>query len=214
MSKSRAAKPRSIPRNAGKDHKPKSESGRDEHRQTTIAALRDADLDEFIIVRFPHPSLRKLCRPVTEFGPQLRSLANRMLTLMREFNGVGLAAPQIGLSWRIFVCNATGEPKDDLVCVNPTFLELSGQTESAEGCLSLPGVNVTVRRAGHAVLRASTADGEPFELVSDDLPARIWQHETDHLDGRLIIDRMSSTDEIANRKAIRQLEAEFKAARR
>lgn len=165
------------------------------------------------IVHYPDPVLKRIASPVTEFGPELRAFADRLLTLMREGKGVGLAAPQVGVSIRLFVCNATGEPGDDVVCVNPVLKDGVGQSELEEGCLSIPGVTVNVRRATKIVMQAVDLQGQPFELVGSDLAARIWQHETDHLDGRLIIDRMSEADELANRKALKQLKADYRPPR-
>ena len=164
-------------------------------------------LDKLRIVTYPDPILKKTCIEITDFGPRLKALADRMLELMLGAKGVGLAAPQVGILARMFVCNVTGEPDDNLVCFNPTFAELSGAGEAEEGCLSLPGVTVTMRRATHAVMRAQDATGSVFELTGEDLRARIWQHEADHLDGRLIIDNMSATDEIANRRVLKQLKS-------
>lgn len=172
------------------------------------------DLDNLRIVHYPDPVLRKACLEVTDFGLQLQSLVDRMLELMRAGDGVGLAAPQVGLSIRLFVCNPTLEPNGQLVCVNPRFTELVGGAEGEEGCLSLPGIRVTMRRATRVVMRAQDAMGRPFEVVGEDLTARVWQHENDHLDGRLIIDNMSPTDEIANRRAVRQLREQYAAAPR
>ena len=187
--------------------------GKDSNRVNQAIAMIPPVLETLQIVRYPDPVLRKSCATVTEFGPRLQALADHMLELMREAEGVGLAAPQVGISIRLFVCNVTGEPGDNIVCVNPEFTELSGATDAEEGCLSLPGVTVTVRRAKHAVMKAQDASGASFEITADDLAARAWQHEVDHLDGRLIIDKMSPTDEIANRRALKQLQAE-RAARR
>ena len=163
------------------------------------------------IVRYPDPVLRTPCEPVSSFGPDLAALADRMIELMREVNGVGLAAPQLGVPIRMFVSNVTGEPGNDIVCVNPQFSELTGGVENEEGCLSLPGVTVTLRRATRAVICARTPTGESFQKTGEDLAARVWQHESDHLDGRLIIDNMSATDEIANRRALKQLETDRQA---
>ena len=163
---------------------------------------------------YPDPRLKKKCAPIEEFGEPLQALADRILALMREANGVGLAAPQVGVPVRLFVCNASNEPGDDLVVVNPRFVELTGADEKEEGCLSIPGVTVTMRRAAHVVMEAVDVDGRPVSRVGEDLVARIWQHEADHLDGRLVTDNMSPTDEIANRRAVKQLEAEFAGARR
>ena len=164
------------------------------------------------IVFCPDPVLKSVAAEVTEFGEDLRALSSRMFELMRSEKGVGLAAPQVGVSLRLFVCNPTGEPGDDLVCVNPRFLELSGAEENEEGCLSIPGATVTMRRGTRAVLQAAHCNGETFQNTGTELVARIWQHEMDHLDGRLIIDNMSPADEIANRRAIKQLKEQFQSA--
>jgi len=172
------------------------------------------DLDKLAIVHYPDPILKKTCTPVTAFGPEIKALTDRMLTLMKEGRGVGLAAPQVGLPLRLFVCNPTGEPEDDMLCINPEFLELTGAEEKEEGCLSLPGVGVNMRRATRAVMRLCDADGQVRDEVGEDLLARIWQHESAHLDGWLITDNMSPTDEISNRRALKQLKADFEPPRR
>ena len=166
------------------------------------------------IVYYPDPILTKVAQPVTDFGPALAALADRMLMLMREGRGVGLAAPQVGLLLRLFVCNVSGEDGDDLVFVNPTLSDLSGASEREEGCLSIPGVNVTMRRSAGASIDAFTCEGKPFRKQGEEIDARVWQHEIDHFDGRLITDNMASTDEITNRRALKQLEADFAAVRR
>ena len=172
------------------------------------------DPDQCHLVYYPDPVLKRACSPVAAFEPRVDALARRMLAVMREAKGVGLAAPQVGVSIRLFVCNPTGEPEDDLVVVNPRLIELSGASEQEEGCLSLPGVNVTIRRATRVVVEAQDASGKPLHLEADDVLARIVQHEVDHLDGKLITHRMSDADEIANRRAIKQLEETYASAHR
>lgn len=179
-----------------------------------ILQLKLPPLAKLGIVLYPDPILKKKAEEVTRFGEPLRALADRMLELMREDKGVGLAAPQVGVGLRMFVSNPTGEPADDLICVNPRLVELSGAEEKEEGCLSIPGVTVTMRRAARAVMQAVDVEGRPFQLGQSDLPARIWQHEIDHLDGRLIIDTMSPADEIANRRALKQLREKYKPSRK
>ncbi len=164
------------------------------------------------IVHYPDPVLKRVAADVREFGPDLEKLASRMFELMRLEQGVGLAAPQVGISLRLFICNPTGEPSDDLVCVNPQLDELTGGEEKEEGCLSIPGATVTMRRAVQAVLTAYDVKGQLFRRSGTDLIARIWQHEVDHLNGRLIIDNLSPSDEIANRRVLRQLRSQFKPA--
>ena len=163
------------------------------------------NLDALRIVHYPHAVLKQVAEPVTDFGPELEALTQRMLVLMRDNDGVGLAAPQVGLALRLFVCNVTGEPEGDFVVVNPRFTERDGVAEMAEGCLSLPGVTVTKRRATRVVLEGQDAQGQAFRREGADLAARVWQHEADHLDGRLLIDQMSEADEIANRRAVKQM---------
>jgi len=176
--------------------------------------MKTPDLRNLRIIRYPDPILRKRCSPVKRFSPEIKALADRMFELMRLENGVGLAASQVGVLIRMFVTNPTAQPGDDLICVNPKFVELNGAEEKEEGCLSLPGVTVRVRRAREVVMDAFDADGCPFRRVVTDLAARVWQHEMDHLDGRLIADNMSTPDEIANRRALKELKAQYAAARR
>lgn len=166
------------------------------------------------IVLYPDPILRARCAPFDTLDESIEALAQRMLRIMKEGAGVGLAGPQVGLDRRIFVCNATGKPDDDMVFVNPELSDLIGSAEAEEGCLSLPDVRCLMRRAKKCRIRALDAQGEPVDMVGEDLVARIWQHETDHLDGRLIIDRMDATDRIANKKPIAQLEADYKKTQR
>lgn len=171
-------------------------------------------IDKLRIVNYPAPILLKIAAPVETFDSQLAALARRMFELMRQEQGVGLAAPQVGIGLRMFVCNPTGEPDDDAVIVNPHLVETNGAEEADEGCLSLPEVTVNVRRAKSVVLDAKDLHGSDVRLATEDLPARIWQHEVDHLDGKLILDYMSPSDEIANRRAIKQLKEDYKASRR
>ncbi len=166
------------------------------------------------IVLYPDPVLKKKAAAVTEFTAGVKAAALRMLELMHEAKGVGLAAPQVGLSLRLFVCNVTGEPQDDLICINPVLTDLNGGEEKPEGCLSIPEVTVAMRRATHARLEACDVEGKPFRMEGTDLMARAWQHEADHLDGRLIVDNMSEADQIANRRALKQLRDQYKPRRR
>ncbi len=161
------------------------------------------------IIKYPDPRLRRVCEPIEEFDERTAAVAQRMLKLMKEGNGVGLAGPQTGLCLRIFVANPTGEPADAQVFINPELLDLTGTVEAEEGCLSLPEIRVNVRRARRCCIRAQDVTGRHFEMEGEELIARIWQHETDHLNGKLIIDRMNATDKIANRKKIAELEETY-----
>jgi peptide deformylase len=138
---------------------------------------------------------------------QVRAVAARMIELMKEAKGVGLAAPQVGLSWRLFVTDAPddGGPQ---VYVNPDLQLLPGERERhEEGCLSIPGVNVEIERPTAAFLTATDLEGRSVARPATGLTARVWQHEFDHLNGVLIIDKMSPLDRLANRKTLRELEA-------
>ncbi len=160
------------------------------------------------IVSYPDPILRQKARPVEVIDDTVRQVAKRMLQLMHDAPGIGLAAPQVGLPWRLFVANPTGDPRDDQVFINPELQIVGRRTDDAEeGCLSLPNIRADIRRPVAITIRALDEYGKPFEMTSDDLPARIWQHETDHLDGVLILDRMTPFDRAANKRAIEELEA-------
>lgn len=172
------------------------------------------NVNNLSIVCYPDPVLKRKCDPIEEFEPSLRDLADRMIELMRQAEGVGLAAPQVGVPIRLFVFSLSQEPGSEQVCVNPTLSGLDGADEKEEGCLSIPGTMVTMRRATKVVMDAFDLAGKPFQKISNDLEARVWQHEMDHLDGCLIIDNMSATDEIGNRRAIKQLVANYGGPRR
>jgi peptide deformylase len=164
------------------------------------------DLEKLSVIHYPDPRLRKTCEPITEFDDDLAALVDRMLELMGTGRGVGLAAPQVGLLLRMFVANVTGEDGDSQVFVNPVIRDRAGNVEAEEGCLSLPGIDVNVRRARQCRIEAQDLRGDPVEIEGEDLICRVWQHETDHLDGVLIIDRMGPSDRIATRNVLRSLE--------
>ncbi len=167
----------------------------------------DIDVARLRILCYPAAMLRTVAEPVDPIDDTVRAVAAHMFELMHEASGAGLAAPQVGLSWRMFVTKAD-EQRPDLVFVNPRLSELSSEpVEKEEGCLSLPGIHVDIRRPTAATVTALDLQGEPFTLRDEDLLARVWQHECDHLDGILIIDRMTPIDRIANRKAIKELES-------
>jgi len=166
------------------------------------------DVEHLQIVHYPDSSLRRKAEPIAEVTDEVRAVAAKMLALMREHRGVGLAGPQVGLPWRLFVANPTGHADDDRVYINPVLREPTRYTDRAEeGCLSIPDVRGPITRPVGITIEAIDERGEPFTDTSEDLPARIWQHETDHLDGVLILDRMTPGDLRVNRRAIESLEA-------
>lgn len=165
------------------------------------------DTDRLAIVHYPDPALRRKARPIEAIDDTVRSVARRMIELMHEVRGVGLAAPQVGLSWRMFVVNATGDQGDDQVFINPVLRDPTRASEPHdEGCLSLPGITCEITRPMGITIDALDEHGRPISFTADGLPARAWQHEVDHLEGVLIIDRMTPADRMANRRAIRELE--------
>jgi peptide deformylase len=165
--------------------------------------------DDLKIILWPDPRLRKISQPVAVFDQNLKSLVARMFQLMREAHGVGLAAPQVGQNIRLFVTNPTGEEGDDHVYVNPTLSDAEGETEADEGCLSLPGINAKILRSQTMKIRAQDLSGTWFEEVSDDFPARVWQHELDHLNGTLLMDRMGPLAKMTAKKRLKELEEEW-----
>lgn len=162
---------------------------------------------ELTVLHYPAAALRRRGEPI-EIDDTLRAVAQRMLELMHELDGVGLAAPQLGLAWRVFVTRAHDEDDIDRVYVNPQLEHREGElVEREEGCLSLPGVTAQIRRPVSVTIAAQDLDGRTFQLSDSGAMARVWQHEYDHLDGILIIDRMSALDRIATRRAVMELEA-------
>lgn len=165
--------------------------------------------EDLRIIHYPDPRLKKRSVPVETFDDNLKALAARMLELMREAGGVGLAAPQVGLNIRMFVMNHSGNPEDDRVYVNPELDDPAGEEEGEEGCLSLPNITARVLRSKFMRLRARDLDGNPVEQAETGYIARIWQHETDHLNGVLITDRMSMVARMAARKTLKELEQKY-----
>jgi peptide deformylase len=166
---------------------------------------------EFDLTIYPDPVLRKPSEPVAVFDEGLRAIVDGMFERMRKSNGVGLAAPQVGLKKRILVLNPTGEAADDLALVNPEIVDRYGKlTLFEEGCLSFPGIYAEVKRPEKCKVRAFTVEGKPIEADYDGFVARIIQHEYDHLEGVLLVDRMSPADKLANKVRLEELVDEFK----
>lgn len=168
------------------------------------------------LVLYPDRRLRTRTPEITEFDPETRrrlaALAGRMLEGMRQHKGVGLAAPQVGVAARMFVMNPTGEPDADRVYVNPRLDEAEGEEEREEGCLSLPEINTPVLRSLKLRMQARDLEGREVNEVAEGFVARIWQHETDHLDGILILDKMPPTVKMAHRRKLKELEDDYREA--
>ena len=145
------------------------------------------------IVTYPDPVLARISAPVTDITDSVRDLAAEMTEIMYENKGIGLAAPQVGENVRLITVDLSGPDKrEDLkVFVNPVLSRPEGEVDSEEGCLSVRGYRSTVTRAEKVHLSAMDLDGNPVELDADDLMAICLQHEVDHLNGVLFIDRIS-----------------------
>jgi peptide deformylase len=145
------------------------------------------------IINYPHPVLRHKSRPITKVDSELKSMIAEMFDLMYERKGVGLAANQVNLPLRLFIANPSGErgEGEEFVFINPVLSKGKGNEEAEEGCLSLPGVNANVKRNRSVFVSAYSLEGVPIEQMFDGFMARIIQHETDHLEGTMFIDRLS-----------------------
>jgi len=184
--------------------------------------LMSADPDTLNILHYPAPALRQRGKPIKEVTDEIRQVAKRMIQLMFDADGIGLAAPQIGLSWRLFVAHvpptsgpeprstesdpptATASP---VVYINPVLSDPQGAVEPYdEGCLSLPDITGEVLRPPIITITATDLEGNRFTRTGAGLLARCWQHEYDHLDGTLILDRMSQLSRLKNRLAVKRLE--------
>lgn len=146
------------------------------------------------IVKYPEPVLEQVAEPVTEFDGELEKLVEDMFESMYAAKGIGLAAPQIGLSKRLTVIDlSVNERKEDrIVLINPEITFREGRQVEEEGCLSLPDIRDKVPRAFHVKVKAQNVKGEWFEIEGEELLSRAFQHEIDHLDGILFFRRVSA----------------------
>ena len=145
-------------------------------------------------VKYPHPVLRRKSKPIARIDSHLRKTVRQMFEIMYEGKGIGLAANQVGLPYRFFIANVTGDPAErdeEFVFINPEIVSRKGSVEADEGCLSFPELYAPVRRADEIVVEAFDLNAQEFEMTLDDLPARVVQHEIDHLDGIVFVDRMT-----------------------
>ena len=167
-------------------------------------------LEGYRVVCYPDPVLRKKTQIIEEIDDQVRERAKEMLEIMYETNGIGLAGPQVGWNARICTLNHTGEPEDEGVFINSQILKSEGEEIEEEGCLSFPGIHSKIARATHVEVEAYGLDGEEMHIEAEGLLARAWQHEIDHLDGVLILDRMSPAARLFHRRRLKELESTYK----
>ena len=159
------------------------------------------------IVKFGDPVLEKAAEPVTVFDDQLKKLVEDMFESMYAAHGVGLAAPQIGISKRLAVIDITfkDDPDATLVLANPEIIRTEGKHRQNEGCLSIPEFREPVTRAQKVTIRAQDIDGKWYEKTGEDLLARAFLHETDHLNGKLYISHISALKRDLIKRKIRKL---------
>jgi len=168
------------------------------------------------ILTYPHPTLRHKSKPIRRVDAQLRQIIHQMFDLMYEAHGIGLAANQVDLPMRFFIVNMAADPQEgeEHVFINPVISGRKGIEEKEEGCLSLPELYGPVKRAETVNLTAYNMEGEEIEAELGGLFARVVQHENDHLDGVLFIDRLSETGTMAASPAVEDFEIDFSVRRK
>jgi len=168
------------------------------------------------IIQYPHPALRHVSKPLKRVDKELHAIVAQMFERMYAANGIGLAANQVNLPYRMFVLNLQSDPKaqdQELVFINPVLTSRKGHVEGEEGCLSIPGIYADVKRSERVSLNAYDLAGREINIELDGLFARAVQHEIDHLDGILFIDRLTPTGEMAIRDALGDFEEQFLSGR-
>lgn len=158
------------------------------------------------ILRFPDPRLRNKAKPVEQVDAALQRLVDDMFETMYQAPGIGLAATQVNVAKRLVAMDLSEEKNQPLVLINPEIIESDGSDEYEEGCLSVPGVHETVKRAERIKIKAQDRDGNPFEMDAEGLLAVCIQHEIDHLDGKLFVDYLSSLKRQRIRKKLEKEE--------
>ena len=181
-----------------------------------VSERRRVDPESLALRFYPDPVLFRRAEPLPleelirgEFEARIRG----MFRVMAEHRGIGLAGPQVGWSARVFVVNLAGAspgPGDELVFINPRILSADGADTVEEGCLSLPDIRADVIRPERVRVSATNLAGKPFELTAFDMLGRCIQHEYDHLDGILFVTRLTLTARLGLRRALKELEREFK----
>ncbi len=169
------------------------------------------------LVYYPAPGLRAAARPVGRIDGDLLDAVPAMFEVMYRARGIGLAGPQVGLDRRLIVSNLSGDPaRKDLerVFVDPEILGRSGEMREEEGCLSLPGLSAVIVRAEKVEVRYLDLEGREVRRAAEGLESKLFQHEIDHLDGLLILDKMTSADRKQWAPLLKDLEREYKAKSR
>ena len=167
------------------------------------------DYSTCTITQYPTPVLMDRAKPIEDINDDIRQLAERMVDIMVETKGVGLAGPQAGVSLRIFVVSIDGTKENARVYINPTIEPEGKVVANEEGCLSLPRIYGKIKRYAKCTISATDLDGNKFTEVGEGLLARAFQHEHDHLEGRMIKDRLGYAAKLRSKKLLEELEAEY-----
>jgi peptide deformylase len=166
------------------------------------------DVEKCEMTFYPAPVLRNRAQAIETIDDNIRRLVEKMIEVMIERKGIGLAGPQIGVSLRLFVISLTGKREEARAYLNPTVTPHGDLDEAEEGCLSVPGVWAKIRRYKKATVTATDLDGKSFTEEAEGLYARALQHEYDHIEGTVIVNRMGSAARIAHRRQLKKLAEE------
>ncbi|MEM7784817.1 MAG: peptide deformylase [Planctomycetota bacterium] len=172
-------------------------------------------MPELKIIQYPHPTLRYKSRPITRVDRELKQMVRQMFDLMYEANGIGLAANQVDLPLQLFVVNTKGNPDEgkEMVFVNPVLSLPKGSDEAEEGCLSIVGVHANVARPERIHVSAYDLQGNSFDETVDGMLAKVIQHEKDHLDGVLFVDRINESSRRRVEMELEEFEIDFEHQR-
>lgn len=168
--------------------------------------MPDIDIDKCRITHYPAGVLGRRAEPVEEINADILRLVDKMIDIMLENKGVGLAAPQAGVSLRLFIISLDGSRENVKAYVNPTVTPIGELAAIDEGCLSVPGVYTKIRRYEKCEVTATDLDGSEFTDQAEGLYARVLQHEYDHIEGITIVNRMAQTARIVHRRQLKKLE--------
>lgn len=160
------------------------------------------------IITYPNPILRQKTKPLTQINKEVYNKVEEMMALMHQANGIGLAAPQVGWPVRLFIIDVDGRPGDK-VFINPVTIEETGELNKEEGCLSFPGIMSKVIRAHKIKGYAYNLKGQKIEIEAEGLIARAWQHELDHLNSCLFIDKISPANRLSISHKLKEFERSY-----
>lgn len=178
------------------------------------SAARAAHTRSMDVLVYPDPVLRRGGKAITTFDAALRQTAEQMMAAMYDEVGCGLAAPQVGIELKLLVLNPSGDKNDkagELALCNPKITKKKGREFGEEGCLSFPGMHAEVERWVSITVEYQDLDGKPQKLEASDFLARVIQHEMDHLDGVLYVDRLTASEKLRVKSQLQDLEAEYRA---